>query len=63
MSNEWEILSTALKHAAEIDRRTVPSLTESILRDWLARHGFLAPPEADVSGAAAINHNTAAAIA
>jgi hypothetical protein len=63
MSNEREILNTALKHAAEIDRRTVSSLTESILRDWLARHGFLALPKFDTSGAAAINHNTAADIA
>jgi hypothetical protein len=55
MPNESEILNTALKHAADIDRRTVPSLTENILRDWLARHGFLAPQKPDVSGAAAIN--------
>jgi hypothetical protein len=43
MLDESEILYAALQRAAETDRRTVPSLTEKILREWLVAHAFLAP--------------------
>jgi predicted regulator of amino acid metabolism with ACT domain len=57
MQDLSEILYAALRRAADVDRRTVQSLTEKILREWLVGHAFLAAekpeewPVATVTGA------------
>jgi hypothetical protein len=55
MTDESEILSAALKRAADIDGLSVSSLTENILREWLIGHGFLGRQTKNVAGAAAID--------
>ncbi len=54
MTNELEVLSAALKRAADIEGLPVSCLTENILREWLAGHGFLDRRCENVAGAAAI---------
>jgi hypothetical protein len=54
MTDKSEILNTALKRAAASAGQSVPSLTESILREWLIGHGFLQCRAGNAAGAAAI---------
>jgi hypothetical protein len=54
MTDESKILNAALKRAADVAGQSAPSLTESILREWLIGHGCLDPRTTNVAGAAAI---------
>ncbi len=50
MIEKPEFFEAALKRAADTERRTVASLTERIIREWLVSHAFLAPAMPPVSG-------------
>ena len=45
-------VKTSLERAAKADRRSVSSLVEKILYDWLREHGHLSAPDGSSSGGA-----------
>jgi hypothetical protein len=63
MQDLSEILYAALRRAADVDRRTVQSLTEKILREWLVGHAFLAAEKPEEWPAATVTGHTPVAVA